>query len=710
MKKSTAIQNTLEPWRITAFLVVVIVIFGIFVSRLFVLQVIQYPEWLAQSIENWKQEINLPAPRGIIYDRNGFVLARNVPSYNVVITPADLPDDPGEIQEIYRALSELTGVPVNLNEVTDENPYVPCQSEHGVAQIVVYGETTAPFQPVKIACDVPRETAMYIQENHEKWPGSGVEIQPIRDYPTGELTASIIGFLGPIPASEEEYYINLGFLPNRDKVGYAGVELYFQDELAGKNGLRVVEEDVAGQIIRDIEAPLLAEPGQNLRLSIDTRLQQAAATILLDEINGWNTWYNEIKLTSGVVIALNPKTGEILAMVNYPTYENNRMARFIPAYYYQQLLADERNPLLNTAVGAELPAGSVFKLVTSVGILNEGVVSPEQIIQTPGVIELTEKYYANDPGRSKEFVDWIYKTRPDGFGQLDFINAVANSSNVYFYKVGGGYRDEVDPGLGICRLGTYARALGYGDTSDGYAGLPEDYITPEVELWDKADGLIPDPTWKRINQGESWSTGDTYIMSVGQGYALATPLQVLLSVATIANDGKLMAPTILNEILDGEGNIIQPFSPRMRWDLTLDPVIQVYEDNTIRGCQPTGEWKTVEPWVFEKIQEGMRLAVTEGTLARVFADFDLAKAGQVAGKTGTAEYCDKYADAKGLCKPGEWPSHAWTAAYAPYSDPEIAVIAFVYNGNEGATVAGPIVKRVLDAYFEIKSADSGATP
>ncbi len=415
-------------------------------------------------------------------------------------------------------------------------------------------------------------------------------------------------------------------------------------------------------------------------------------------------------MTSGVVIAMNPKTGEILAMVNYPSYENNRMARFIPAYYYQQLIADERNPLLNLAVGAELPAGSVFKLVTSVGALNEGVVTPEQIIQTPGKIVVSEKYYANDPGRSREFVDWIYKTRPDGFGQLDFINAVSNSSNVYFYKVGGGYQDEVDPGLGICRLGTYARAMGYGNTSGGYAGLPSDYVTPEIELWDKADGLIPDPTWKRINQGESWSTGDTYIMSVGQGYALATPLQVLLSVSTVANDGKLLAPTILRDILDGEGNIVQQFTPNERWDLTVDPVIQVFEDNTIRGCQPTGEWKSVEPWVFGKVKEGMRLAVLEGTLAKIFADFGLAKAGQVAGKTGTAEYCDKFADAKGLCRPGDWPSHAWTAAFAPYSDPEIAVVAFVYNGNEGATVAGPIVKRVLEAYFALAAADSGTTP
>ena len=710
MKKSTALQNTLEPWRIGAFLVVLLVIFGIYVARLFVLQVIEYPEWLAQALDNREDAINSPAPRGIIYDRNGFVLARNVPSYNIVVTPANLPDDLGEIQSVYRELSTLTGVAVNLNEITDENPYVPCQSEHGITQIVTYGETTAPFEPVKIACDVSRDVAMVVQENQKNWPGAGVEIQPIRDYPTGGLTASIIGFLGPIPASEEDDYRDQGFIPNRDKVGYAGVELYFQDQLAGKNGLRVVEEDVAGKIIRDLEPPTLPIPGQNIRLTIDTRLQQAAETILLDEIKGWNEWYGEIKMTSGVVIAMNPKTGEILAMVNYPSYENNRMARFIPAYYYQQLIADERNPLLNLAVGAELPAGSVFKLVTSVGALNEGVVTPEQIIQTPGKIVVSEKYYANDPGRSREFVDWIYKTRPDGFGQLDFINAVSNSSNVYFYKVGGGYQDEVDPGLGICRLGTYARAMGYGNTSGGYAGLPSDYVTPEIELWDKADGLIPDPTWKRINQGESWSTGDTYIMSVGQGYALATPLQVLLSVSTVANDGKLMAPTILRDILDGEGNIVQQFTPNERWDLTVDPVIQVFEDNTIRGCQPTGEWKSVEPWVFGKVKEGMRLAVLEGTLAKIFADFGLAKAGQVAGKTGTAEYCDKFADAKGLCRPGDWPSHAWTAAFAPYSDPEIAVVAFVYNGNEGATVAGPIVKRVLEAYFALAAADSGTTP
>ncbi len=706
MKSSAALKNMVSTWRILVLGAILIVVFLIYVGRLFNLQVMQYSNWQAQANENQTHEINLPATRGMVYDRTGFILARNIPSYNIVITPANLPDDNGEIQTIYRELSDLTGVPVNHGEVTQADPYVPCISDHGITQIVTYGETTAPYEPVKIACDVKEQVALSVQENSTHWPGVGVDVVPVRDYPTGSLTSSIIGFLGPIPASEEEYYRSLGFVPNRDKVGYAGIELYFQNLLAGVNGHRVVQWDIAGQILDDLQAPVAPTAGSSIVLTLDTRLQQAVQSILTDEINDWNTSLGEEKMTSGAVIAMNPQTGEILAMVNYPTYENNRMARVIPAYYYDQLINDKRNPLLNLAVGAELPAGSVFKLVTATGGLNEGIVTPDEVLKTPGKITVTERYYANDPGKPRDFVDWIYRTNPDGFGQLDFLHAIANSSNVYFYKVGGGYQDEVNPGLGICRLGTYARALGYGTLPDGYAGLPSGYKTPEIELPDVVSGLIPDPTWKRINQGESWSTGDTYISSVGQGYDLASPLQVLMSAATVANGGKLMAPTLLYEVLDSEGNIIQPFMPRMRWDLTVDPVIQVYEDNTIRGCQPTGEMKTVQPWVFDEIRQGMRLAVLEGTLKSEFQNVSIA----AAGKTGTAEYCDEFAKAKNLCVPGQWPSHAWTVAFAPYENPEIAVVAFVYNGQEGSTVAGPIVRRVLEAYFELKAADSTQNP
>ncbi len=711
MEESSASKNQVQLWRVLTFLIVLGFVFAVFIGRLFYLQIVQGDSWIAKAKDNSTETFNIPTLRGIIYDRNGTILARNIASYNVVITAANLPDDLGAVQEIFRELSTLIGVPVNLGEVNQDTPYVPCVSEHGISQIAEYGSSSQPYLPVKVKCDIDQKIAMIVLEKSADWPGIAVEIQPIRDYPTGSVTSSLIGFLGPIPAAQEQFYRDQGFDPNRDKVGYAGLELQYQDLLAGENGRRVSEIDVAGKVTRpDIEPPITPKSGDSMRLTIDTRLQQAAETILVDEMDDWNKYFGKLVYTSGVVIAINPKTGEILSMISYPSYENNRMSRFIPAYYYNQLVNDPTNPLLNHAVGDVLPAGSVFKLATSLGALNEGVVTPEQIIDTPPKLEVTEKYYANDPGVAREFIDW----NKAGFGQLDFVHGLANSSNVYFYKLGGGYKDEVpNGGLGICRLGTYARALGYG-------------AAPGIFLPDEQGGLIPDPTWKRINHAESWSSGDTYISSVGQGYVLATPLQVLLSAAIIANDGKFMQPTLIREVLDSEGNVvsrwqdvdgnvydypvedgvqISPFTPNMKWDLTVDPIIQEYGATTIRGCEPiSGKYKTVEPWVLQKIREGMRLAVTEGTLKDRFEGATIS----AAGKTGTAEYCDKYALAQNRCIPGSWPSHAWTVGFAPYENPEIAVIAFVYNGGEGSSVAGPIIRRVLEAYFELKAIDNAA--
>jgi penicillin-binding protein 2 len=237
-------------------------------------------------------------------------------------------------------------------------------------------------------------------------------------------------------------------------------------------------------------------------------------------------------------------------------------------------------------------------------------------------------------------------------------------------------------------MGEYARALGYGSLTG-------------IELPGEADGLVPDPTWKRINKGENWSTGDTYIATMGQGYVLATPLQVLNSISTVANGGNLMEVTVVNKITEPDGTIVQDFLPSVRWNITEDPVINVYEDS-----QPTGEKKTVEPWVVELTNEGMRLVVTDGTADDQFQGDQNASA----GKTGTAEYCDDVAQEKGLCKFGAWPSHAWYVGYAPWDNPEIAVVAFVYNGTEGSTVAAPIVRKVIDAYFELKAADTAITP
>lgn len=692
-------QNKITNIRILSFAGVIGLVFLIFIFRLFSIQIINGDTWVAQALENRLREISLAPTRGVIFDRNGIVLARNVASYNVVVTAANLPDDKGSIQNIIRSLAVYIDVPISRGEITPENPFVPCVSDHGISQVIEYGELSAPFREVKIVCNIPETEARIIQEKTMDWPGISLEIETVRDYPTGSLTASIIGFLGPISSIEETYYTDRGFVTNRDKIGYAGLERFFESILSGKPGKRVVEVDVGGQIIRDAVPVIPPLAGQNIYTTLDTRLQQAAEAILLNELGGWNAYFGELRITSGVVIAMNPQTGEILAMVSYPTYENNRMARIIPSYYYQQLNADVRNPLVNQAVGAELPAGSVFKLATALGALNEGVVTPEQIITTPPEIQLANKYTPNDPGNSRTYVDW----KDDGFGELDFIGGISNSSNVYFYQLGGGDAEElgtgipgeVPEGLGICRLGTYARALGYGD----YLG---------IELPDEADGIVPDPKWKRIAHGENWSTGDTYITSVGQGFVTATPLQILVSAATIANDGKLMQPTVIEKITDAEGVVILPFEPVIKWDITVDPMIDIYSDPTSAGgCEAklTGEKITVEPWVIDKIQEGMRAAVTGGTLEEVFENTSIA----VAGKTGTAEYCDTFANEKGLCIPGRWPSHAWTLAYAPYDNPEIVVVAFAYNGGEGASVAGPIVRRTIEAYFELKNIDSRAS-
>jgi penicillin-binding protein 2 len=751
MNSQSANKYQVNRWRVIIVYGLIVAILVLLIYRLFSLQVLGTDTWIEQAVENYTTQISDPASRGIIYDRNRQILARNVASYNVIITPAGLPDDEADIQRIYREVSELTGVrvggPVTEETLGEAKLFSACVPGPSIADMVALGDSLAPYTPVKIICNIDEELARVIREKAVDWPGVSVEIEPIRDYPTGSLTANLIGFLGPIPEALKDLYEARDFVSNRDKIGYSGVETSLDDILLGTNGKRVVQIDVAGQVIRNLEPPIDPVPGNNVVLTIDTRLQKAAEAALTDEINFWNTNYT-LGISSGVVIAMNPKTGEILAMVSYPTFENNRMARFIPGYYYEQLSQDPRHPLVNNAISAELPPGSVFKLSTATGAFNEGVIGPDKIVQTPGKLVLCETFVYSascTDNNSRPFVDWIYNRggviNETGFGALDFFHCIAYSSNVCFYKLGGGFGEEIKEGLGIFRLGEYARALGYGARSG-------------IELPGEEDGLIPDPQWKRINTGENWSTGDTYIASVGQGYVLGTPLQVLMSGATIANHGKLMQPTIVREVLDSERRVIpvwfdpndfsiyevhevmdregrtrtvwvnpadrarplstppegsyqiSPFVPHMKWDITVTPMIEEFSCD--QGyCDKTGKVKIVRPSTVDAVRTGTRLAVTEdplGTLHRVFTE-DYPFTIPVAGKTGTAEYCDDVASKALQCQFGSWPTHAWTLAYAPFDDPEIIILAFAYHGSEGGTVAAPIVARVMQAYFELKSID-----
>jgi penicillin-binding protein 2 len=682
MSNQRRYHDKLENWRLRVVYILMMLVFGFFGLRLFSLQILEGKNYLAQANENRTSIVSSQTNRGIIYDRNGFVLARNIASYNVVIIPADLPLDIGATQQIYRELSALINIPVSNGAMTDERVklFSPCQTDFGLTEIVIIGDTNAPYTPIRVKCNLDEQTAMKISAKSADWPGVSVEIEPIRDYPTGELTAEVIGFLGPIPASLDKEYRDKGFLPGRDKVGYAGVESTLQDTLAGKNGERTVEVDVAGMIIRDLQPPVNPVPGLNVKLTIDTRLQTAAKAALVGEIDWWNRYFNVIRSSNGVVVAMNPKTGEVLALVSYPTFENNRMARQIPAYYYEQLSRDPNRPLFNHAISAEHPPGSVYKLAAAIGSMNEEVIPPTKSLICPGRIQILEKFSPNDPGNPRDYVCY----NPLGHGQSDYLRAIEQSCDIYFYKISGGYQDEVPNGLGIVRMADYAKALGYGEITG-------------IELPGEATGLVPDPTWKRINLSENWSTGDTYIAAMGQGFVLATPIQVMVSAAIVANDGKYMQPTLVKDILDTDGNIIQSFKPVQKWDITKDPLINIYDDN----LQPTGQKKVVEQWVIDLTKEGMRRVNTQGTAERTF----LGTTYTSAGKTGTAEYCDNVAQSKNLCQPGNWPTHSWYVAYAPVEDPEIVVVAFVYNGGEGASVAGPIVRNVLDSYFQLNAID-----
>ena len=393
-------QTHIARWRYWALYAIVAVVMLIYAGRLFSLQVLNGEVYIAQADENRRSNINMPTQRGLILDRNGYVLAKNVPSFNVVITPAYLPLDDGAIQGVFRELSSLIDIPVNQGELTEESVrlFKPCETDFGISQIVFIADSLAPFDPVRIKCNVDEITAMVIQEKAADLPGVGIEVESVRDYPTGELTAEIIGFLGPVPAAFEEYYTDLGFVAGRDKVGYAGIESWMQEELGGTNGLRTVEVDGAGQIIRDLEVPVNPVPGYNVELTIDTRLQAAAKSAVKTELAGWNAWIGEERMTKAAVIAMNPKTGEILALVSYPTFENNRMARQIPADYYQQLITDPDKPLFNNAISGEFPPGSVYKMAAALGILNEDIVSPGQEIEALGKITILQKYSPNDPG------------------------------------------------------------------------------------------------------------------------------------------------------------------------------------------------------------------------------------------------------------------------------------------------------------------------
>lgn len=743
-----------QGWRLTFFQAIMFAIFILFGIRMYDLQIVGNQEAQQAADGNRLNRLPLAAPRGVIFDRYDRALAKNVPAYNVTVIPASLPDDPDAELSIFNRLSALVDVPPTAAIAAASGSNV-----RSIEEMVAIGEGIAPFRPVTIAVDVDYHVALQIKEESITLPGVNVSPVYVREYPTGELTAHLIGYMAPIPPEEAEALIEQGYDPAYDRTGVDGIEYFLESKLAGQRGFVLREIDVAGAEIQQIER-VDPVPGQNVRLTIDTDLQQAAEDALRTRLNLLNAQYNRIISQQGVVIAMDPRNGQILAMVSYPGYDNSRFARAIDVNYYLDVAADPLRPLVNNAIRSLYPPGSVWKLITASGAMEEGVIAPLSTLSDPGQLVVENRYAPNDPAAAQTFVCW----KRDGHGLVDIFRAIAQSCNVYFYQVGGGNAEVSEAtlrrgGLGITDLFRYATAYGVGSELG-------------IELPAENQGRMPDPDWKRIRYGENWSTGDTYNASLGQGYVTVTPLQLISMVATVANGGTLYQPSIIESYLDAEGNVTQPFQQHVLRNVDLADVqgtlrLTLVEDMIMKGpsslacicesdsqyynpvrCNPAEYRSTVdvsddslnpdirdyevyipENYVFngnvcrqtrfdqsyhpafvsqatyDIIHEGMRQAVTVGTAAKANLPYV-----QVSGKTGTAEYCDDIARPLGLCVPGNWPAHAWFAAYAPSDNPEIVILGFVYNGKEGSLWALPVVVETMEAYFRLKNERAGIPP
>jgi len=621
--------------RLILFQLVGILFFTGLIIRLWRLQIVEADRYRAWADENRFRLVSTDAPRGVIYDRQGQLLVRNIPSFSIEIIPAYLPDDEGARRRMLYRLAQL------LNAAPGSDRRQPF-SVAGLERLLT-DTALAPFRPVLVAEDLSREIAFIIAEEHLNLPGVQLRTTPIRQYIHGPLTAHILGYVGHIPAESVEAYEAQGYDPYLDRVGLAGVEYTFERELRGRKGQKYIEVDVAGREVRTVGVAQEATSGHNLILTLDLDLQRATEEAL-------RAGMEKAGSTSGSAIVMNPQTGEILALVTLPSYDNNLFAGGISAEDYQRLTEAPEHPLVNHAIGGQYPPGSTFKIILAAAGLEEGVVSPETRLLCQGTLWLPNRYFPDDPDLAQPFYCWLRS----GHGALNVVEALVHSCDIFFYQLGGGFREF--EGVGLKRITEYAERFGLGQRTG-------------VALTGETPGLVPTAKWKRINYAENWTTGDTYNISIGQGFILATPLQMVNAMAAIANGGTLYRPQIVYEVRAADGALVRPFQPEI--------IRQV----------------GISPRYLELVRQGLRGAVTWGTARRV----NLPEVA-VAGKTGTAEFPGPRDEE------GNLPTHAWFTAFAPYEHPEVALVVFVAGGGEGSTTAVPIAADILRYYFGRRSA------
>ena len=538
--------------------------FAVYVYRLFSMQVLLSDTYRTQSRTVSSQISRIPAQRGEIFDRYANVpMVINTDSFAVEITPAEIPA--GHYDTVASRLAQYLGV-----SKFDIDKRVPEKLRKS-------------YTAITVRSNVPFETISNIAENKIDLPGVSWVSRPIRNYvETGSLS-HIIGYVGDITQEEINVLYNQGYTRN-SIVGKTGIEKQYDQLLQGTSGIESRTVDVRGRILSDTPDITPPQPGKNLVLTIDSRIQTLAEKTLGNRV--------------GAVVVLKPATGEILALVSYPYFDPNIFNSDDYAQEYVKLRDSPEKPLLNRAVAAQYPPGSTFKIIMVSALLQEKSFSPFEKIECKGKLA-----YGN-----RTFHCHVHEP---GHGWLDLKNALAQSCDVYFWTIGRDY-------LGIDKIAQYSTMFGLGKNA-------------EIDLPNQVSGFIPTALWKERKYHEKWLGGDTMSASIGQGYILATPLQIADMMAMVCNEGVIYKPHLLKEVRDPS---------------TSEVITEVKPEVLFKSDIPSEVWKTV--------QEDCRYTITDGTPQYPMRN----KLIRSAGKTGTSEVA-QYKNS--------W--HSWMVAYAPYDAP-----------------------------------------
>lgn len=611
--RAVGLQSAPVRWFLGLTVVVAVALFG----QLFHLQVVQGARNQSLADGNRIRQNVIRAPRGAIYDRNGALLARNVANFDLVAFSARMPKKPDERQAVYDRLAKIMGRPASELKAAVE--------KDGVASPL----------PVLLQENVSREMALAIDEQTRELPGVSLDTNPVREYLDGGQLSHFLGYTGRI--DPETLKATSGYRPT-DLIGKLGIEKAYESELRGTAGAEQTEVDSVGRPIK-VLASKDPQAGNSLRLTVNFGLQKAMSEALAREATRAGSG-------RGSAVALDPRTGQILAAANYPSFDNNLFARGIKQAEYQSLVDNPNRPLFNKAASGNYPVGSTIKPFVSAAALQEGVINTSTVIEDRGKLDVPNQY---NPSIVYTFKGW----KPEGLGNVDIYRAIAMSSDIFYYMVGGGYQSF--RGLGITRLLDYYKKFGFG-TKTG------------LDIGGDTAGYVPTPEQKKKNTGEDWYVGDTYNVSIGQGNFMASPLQLANAVAVIANGGTLYKPYLVNQVVDENGKVIKDMKPEV-----------------LRSA-------VIKPEYLALVQKGMRETMLSGTGC---CSTNREVPVPVAGKTGTAETSSEGLDGKNQrTKP-----HAWFEAYAPADNPEIVVVALVEYSGEGAEFALPVVRDTLKWYF-----------